>query len=128
MSDFITVASDYVYDAVVLNVVDGDTIDVDVDLGFHVHQNMRLRLSGIDTPELNSPDPEKRAAALKAKEYLTTLVAGKKVVIETFRDKTEKFGRFLAKVTVFTSQGSALNVNDHMIQVGYAKPYDGGKR
>jgi len=128
--------SDYTYDALVTNVIDGDTIDADVDLGFDVHTRMRFRLAGIDTPEIRSSNADEKAAGLKAKEYLTKLIGGKRVVIESIKDKAEKFGRYLCRIMVAVSSipppsgaaGTMLDVNEHLIQAGYAKPYDGGKR
>jgi len=115
--------SDYTYDCLVLNVVDGDTCDVSADCGFDIHFNLRVRLFGINAPEIHSKDANEKAAGLKAKDYLMKLIGGKQVVIETLKDSTEKFGRYLAKVKVGT-----LDVNDDMVKSGNARPYFGGKR
>lgn len=120
--------SDYTYDAQVLNVVDGDTVDVSLDLGFDVHMTHRLRLHGINAPELHSKNPAEKAAGQKAQEALKGLLAkdpahSAPVIVETIQDKAEKFGRFLARIKVGT-----IDVNAEMIRLGHAKPYDGGKR
>lgn len=120
--------SDYSYDALVTDVIDGDTVDCDVDLGFDVHMKMRFRLAGIDTPEIRSSNADEKAAGLKAKEYLTKLIGAKQVVVESVKDKSDKYGRYLARILFTAAQGSVLNVNEHMIQAGYAKLYNGGKR
>ena len=121
--------SDYTYDATILNIVDGDTVDADIDLGFDIHQKTRFRLYGINAPEVHSKDAAEKAAGLKAKDYLTKLIGGKRVVIETIKDETEKYGRYLAKIQIANKEANSfLNVNDDMVKAGYAKPYFGGKR
>jgi micrococcal nuclease len=114
----------YIYMATVLNVVDGDTVDIEVDLGFRVYQEMRVRLAGIDTPEKNASDVEVRAEAMKAKQRAMELVLGKRLLVETF--KVDKYGRYLAKVFLDTSDGTSLN--DVLLSEGLAVAYDGGKR
>lgn len=125
--------SDYTYDATIVAVIDGDTVDADLDLGFDIHTKMRLRLYGINAPEVHSKDLVEKEAGLKAKDYLTKLVGGKAVVVETIKDAQEKYGRYLAKITLVlpnagTSPVNPVNVNENMVNVGYAKPYFGGKR
>jgi endonuclease YncB( thermonuclease family) len=108
--------SDYRYDAVVKAVHDGDTVTVDVDLGFDtwIHA-LKVRLYGLNAPELNTPEGKKSQA------YLATLIpVGISVVIETQKDKQEKYGRWLA--TIFLNDA---NVNGKLIADGYAKPYFG---
>jgi micrococcal nuclease len=107
---------EYVYSAKVINVVDGDTIDAEVDLGFYVYQRMRLRLAFIDTPEMNDKDPEKRAKAREAKDYVSDLLLGANVVLRTH--KKDKYGRFLAEVFV-----SDKSINEHLIEKGLAVRY-----
>ena len=108
--------SDYTYDAVVRAVHDGDTITVDCDLGFNqwVH-GMKLRLYGINSPELNTP-AGKTAQAFLAQQ----LPAGAKVEIRTVIDKQEKYGRILATVLK-----GGVDLNALMCASGNAKPYFG---
>ena len=113
----------YQYNATVINVVDGDTIDVSVDLGFDTSLTMRLRLLGINTPETRTKNLEEKARGLAAKERVKQLIENKKVVIHTEKDSTEKYGRYLA--TVFIDD---IDVNQLLIKEGHAVVYDGGKR
>lgn len=110
----------YEYRATVLRVVDGDTIDATVDLGFDVHVNQRFRLYGINAPETRG---ESRDAGKAAKAYLQTLLtthAGKtgELTIQTRKDDREKYGRYLAVLLA----GDA-NLNHLMIAAGHAVPY-----
>lgn len=106
----------YNYKAKVLNIVDGDTIDVKIDIGFALEQTHRLRLLGINTPELHDPDPVVRQRAQDAKTYLKGLIDGMDVIIYT--EKDDDFGRYLA-VVYYNNQ----NINDIMIRDGFAVPY-----
>ena len=109
--------SDYSYDAVVRSVHDGDTIAVDVDAGFDLWiHGMKLRLYGINAPELATPEGKKAQAALVA-----IIPVGSAVVIETIKDKTEKYGRMLAKI----STPAVPDVNAKMVALGQAKAYFG---
>ena len=113
----------YNYNCDVLLVVDGDTIDVEIDLGFKVYTKIRLRLNGIDTPEKHII--AQREKALAARDFLRAKLAEYKNECVIKSIKTEKYGRWLADV--FVGQ-EALSVNDIMIKEGHAKPYNGGKR
>lgn len=108
----------------VTNVVDGDTIDVDIDLGFSVSFSQRLRLAGIDTPESRTTDKIEKALGLESKEYLKTkLKDAKEVVVKTEKpDSSEKYGRILGWVYV---DGSTKSINEMMIEDGYAWGYLG---
>jgi micrococcal nuclease len=105
-------------------VVDGDTIDVDIDLGFSVSFSQRVRLAGIDTPESRTSDKFEKTLGLEAKEYLKSkLKDAKVVVIKTEKpDSSEKYGRILGWLYV---DGDTVSVNDHMIEDGYAWGYLG---
>jgi micrococcal nuclease len=108
----------------VTGVVDGDTIDVDIDLGFNVSYSQRVRLAGIDTPESRTTDKFEKTLGLEAKEYLKSkLKDAKLVVIKTEKpDSSEKYGRILGWLYV---DGDTISVNDHMIEDGYAWGYLG---
>ena len=106
------------------NVVDGDTIDVVIDLGFDILFASRVRLAGIDTPESRTTDKAEKALGLEAKEYLKKhLKDAKSVVIRTEKmDSSEKYGRILGWVYV---NGESESVNNKMINDGYAWGYLG---
>jgi micrococcal nuclease len=106
------------------NVVDGDTIDVLIDLGFDILFASRVRLAGIDTPESRTKDLAEKALGLESKEYLKkALKDAKSVVIKTEKmNSTEKFGRVLGWVYI---NGDTVSLNDMMINDGYAWGYLG---
>jgi micrococcal nuclease len=105
-------------------VVDGDTIDVLIDLGFDILFASRVRLAGIDTPESRTKDLKEKALGLESKEYLKKyLKDAKSVVIKTEKmDSSEKYGRILGWVYV---DGDTESLNDKMINDGYAWGYLG---
>jgi micrococcal nuclease len=114
-------------------VVDGDTIDVTLDLGFDVCTRQRVRLLGIDTPESRTSDKEEKKFGLlskkKLKEWCLKAVESEKDDIEIElrcpeRDSRGKFGRILAEVWV-SEDGQWTNVNKWMCENGYAVPYVG---
>jgi micrococcal nuclease len=114
----------YTYSAKFVKVIDGDTIDVDIDLGFGMWlHSKRLRLYGLDTPEKNTPE------GVKAKQFTIDWV-GKSMtkdgtlVIRTLSDKPDKYGRILASVYGSTS----VSLNDELLSSGNAKAYFGGKK
>ena len=114
-------------------VVDGDTIDVNIDLGFDVCTKQRVRLLGIDTPESRTRDLEEKKFGLlskkKLKEWCLKAVASEKDDIEIElrcpeADSRGKFGRVLAEIWV-SEDGQWTNVNKWMCEEGYAVPYVG---
>ena len=111
----------YEYECTIRRVVDGDTVDVDVDLGFGTWRcSERIRLYGVDTPECRTRDAEEKAAGLLAKEFVKdALHVGKTYKLQT-REKG-KFGRFLG--VIFISARTSINaalVSEHL-----AVPYHG---
>ena len=108
----------------VKNVVDGDTIDVIIDLGFDILFASRVRLAGIDTPESRTTDKAEKALGIEAKEYLKKqLKDAKSVVIRTEKmDSSEKYGRILGWVYI---NGESESINNKMINDGYAWGYLG---
>lgn len=113
----------YEYRAKVLKVIDGDTIDVIIDLGFAVKFVSRLRLYGINSSEIRTKDKIEKAKGLAAKARLKVLIEGKDVTVNTFKDKAEKFGRMLANITI-----DGRVINDQLISEGHAVSYFGDKR
>lgn len=107
-----------------VGVVDGDTIDVDIDLGFNVSYSQRVRLAGIDTPESRTKDKFEKTLGLEAKEYVKSkLKDASDIVIKTeLPDSSEKYGRILGWVYV---NGATKSINEQMIEDGYAWSYMG---
>jgi micrococcal nuclease len=99
-------------------VVDGDTIDADIDLGFDISLTKRIRLAGVDTPESRTTDAKEKALGLEVKEWLK-----KKLVKTELPDSTEKYGRILGRLFA-----DGVCLNDRMIAEGYAWEYDGGTK
>jgi micrococcal nuclease len=108
----------------VKNVVDGDTIDVVIDLGFDIMFFSRVRLAGIDTPESRTKDKAEKILGLESKEYLKKyLKDAKSVVIKTEKmNSSEKYGRILGWVYI---NDDTESLNDKMINDGYAWGYLG---
>ena len=111
----------------VLKVVDGDTIDADIDLGFDISLTKRVRLAGIDTPESRTTDKREKALGLESKDWLKNrLEFAKNIVIRTqLPDSTEKYGRILGKLYINNEETS---LNEQMIDEGYAWEYQGGSK
>ena len=110
----------YTYKAIVKRIYDGDTITVDIDLGFGIiFKDQTIRLLGIDTPELRG---EERSDGLKSRSFVVErLPINSEVIITTVKDRKEKFGRYLA--TVYYGD-DMKNLNEELLQNGMAKPYE----
>ena len=108
----------------VTKVVDGDTIDVDIDLGFNISYSQRVRLAGIDTPESRTKDAREKALGLEVKNKVKSAIeSAKTVIIKTeLPDSTEKYGRILGWVYL---DGAAKSLNEQLIEEGYAWGYMG---
>ena len=118
----------YEYSCKIVRVVDGDTVDVDIDLGFGVWMhNERVRLHGIDTPESRTRDLEEKKYGLLAKEQiLFFLPEGSMQTLVTVKDKAGKFGRILGKFKIVDPVTAYdTTVNDWMIKEHHAAPYFG---
>jgi len=107
--------------AKVIEIYDGDSCTIAMWVGFQRY-SFKLRLFGIDTPELRTKNAAEKEAGYKAKEYLVGLILGKKVKI-VFADKEEKFGRLLGTIYL-----NGKNINQMMVTAGHAKEYFGGKK
>ena len=112
----------YEYNVTVIKIIDGDTIDVDIDLGFKtVLRKQRIRLFGMDTPESRTRDKEEKKRGLLSKKYLTS----KCPIGSTIRLRSHgkgKFGRILGEIFEYNKETS---INDEMCNEGYAVPYHG---
>jgi micrococcal nuclease len=114
----------YHYRALITSVYDGDTCDADIDLGLSTWvKGEKLRLYRINSPELRGPE---REAGLLSRDYLRSLIEGKEVMLQTIRDRHEKFGRYLAELWLQNADGTWVNVNDLLVTKGFAiyKDYD----
>ena len=108
-------------------IVDGDTIDADIDLGFDISLTKRIRLAGIDTPESRTTDAYEKKLGLEVKAWLKDrLEFAKDILIKTeLPDSTEKYGRIIGHLYV---NGETTSINNQMIAEGYAWEYDGGTK
>jgi len=111
------------YRATMLRVVDGDTVDIDIDLGFGVWlRKQRVRLNGIDTPESRTRDlEEKHYGKLATKFIEDRFPVGETFTLRTHKDDKGKFGRILGELV----DSMGVSVNDTMIAQCYAVPYTG---
>jgi micrococcal nuclease len=111
----------------ILKVVDGDTIDASIDLGFDIALEKRVRLAGVDTPESRTSDANEKKYGLEAKEWLKHHIENAQhILIKTeLPDSTEKYGRIIGHLFVNDQESS---LNDQMIVEGYAWTYDGGTK
>lgn len=107
----------YTYKAKITEVYDGDTVTALVDLGFRISFEIKIRLLGIDTPEIRGTE---RPEGLIARDRLRELVLGKEVILKTERDRQEKFGRWLGELFFPDDDQS---VNQKLLQEGLAKRY-----
>ncbi len=113
----------YQYKAIITKVIDGDTVDVDIDLGFEVWlRNQRIRLYGIDTPESRTSDKVEKVFGNLAKEKILSFCpVGAKIVLQTKADDSRgKYGRILGELIV-----DDVNVNQYMVDNSYAVEYFG---
>ncbi len=112
----------YEYSCQVTRVVDGDTIDADLDLGFNIHHKCRVRLYGIDTPESRTRDKDEKARGKLAAKFLEDAISnGNQTLIQTkLKDSKGKFGRVLGSVIV-----DGININEKMVENYMAVKYEG---
>ena len=109
----------YQYKAFVTKVYDGDTITVEVDLGFKTFvKGEKIRLNRINTPEVRG---ESREEGLKSRDYLRSLILNKEIILETMKDKKGKYGRYLGEIYVKDNNDNWLNINSHLVDKGFAE-------
>lgn len=103
----------YHYKAIVTSVYDGDTCTVDIDLGLHTWiKGETLRLLRINAPELKGSEREK---GLQSRDFLREQIIAQEVMIQTFKDEKEKYGRYLAEIWL-QKDGEDLNINDLLVE------------
>lgn len=116
----------YEYKCEVVNIVDGDTVDIRIDLGFNLGFTQRFRLFGINTPEKIGVSAEEKIKAIAAQEYLREIAYGKTLIAQTHRDKKDKYGRYLV---VLCDLSGPVNdepfktINQLMVESGHAVRY-----
>ncbi len=112
-------------------VLDGDTIDVTIDLGFDLYKKERVRIAGVDTPEKRTRDLEEKALGIDATNWLkekleSTLAGDDELTIRTeLHGGVGKYGRLLGWLYVGED---TISLNEQMITEGYAWEYDGGTK
>lgn len=114
------------YKCNIVRVVDGDTVDVDIDLGFGIWvRNERVRLYGVDTPESRTRDLQEKFYGKYATEYLIAKL-GDSCILRTKKDRAGKFGRVLGEFVVYDGHSDSWkNVNEMMVRDFIAVPYHG---
>ena len=117
----------YEYKAKLLRIVDGDTVDVLIDVGFSTFKKERVRLYGINTPECRTRNLEEKKKGLAAKDRLEEILAsfGENFLIKTQIDKKGKYGRILGEIF---SLDKSSNANKMLLSEGHAVEYFGGKK
>lgn len=111
----------------IYKIVDGDTIDAAIDLGFDISLTKRIRLAGVDTPESRTADANEKKYGLESKDWLKHRCEGAKdILIKTeLPDSTEKYGRIIGHLFI---NGEATSLNNQMIAEGMAWSYQGGTK
>ena len=121
----------YIYRAKLDRVVDGDTVDALIDVGFDIWFKKRIRFMGLDTWESRTRDLEEKKLGKLAKERTRQLLEDVSSKSGYFRVKSHglgKYGRVLADVFIMDKDGKQWNVNETLIAEGHAYVYDGGKK
>lgn len=111
----------YEYKGELIKVIDGDTVDILVDLGFNLLHKIRVRLDGINTPESRTSDLREKAEGLRAKKFTKNFLEGNAISIFTM--KTGKYGRYLARLKV-----NGVDLADSLLGAELAREYHGEKR
>lgn len=115
----------YTYKAKLAKIIDGSTLDAEIDLGFGVFVKQRIRLYGIATPDAHSADQEIRQLAAAAKQRLTELMT-REFKVSTILNKRGKLGRILGVCYIQDEAGAELSVNDILVHEGHAVTYSTG--
>ncbi len=106
----------YHYNAYIIKVYDGDTVTAIVDCGFSIKLKIRVRLYGINTPEVRGKE---RPEGLKSRDYLRGLILNKDIILETIKDKKGKYGRYIGIIHL-----DGKNINELLVENKYAVKKD----
>jgi micrococcal nuclease len=112
----------YEYKARLVRIIDGGTIDADIDLGFQIHIGQRIKLFGVDAPDARSKDHVERDNGFASKNRLIELLP-KEIIVQTMLNKRGKVGRILGIVFIKEEHGELTNINDLIIKEGFATRY-----
>ncbi len=108
----------FTYRAVVTAVYDADTITVDVDLGFRAWlRGVKVRLYGIDAPEMRGPE---RPDGITSRDWLRGEILGQEIIMRTYKDRTGKYGRWLA--SLYRAEDDETSINQELVTLGLARP------
>ena len=121
----------YIYRAKLVRVVDGDTVDALIDVGFDIWFKKRIRFKGLDTWESRTRNLEEKALGLKAKARTKELLESVSSKSGYFRLKSYglgKYGRVLGELFIMDKEGKQWNVNETLITEGHAYVYEGGTK
>lgn len=114
----------YTYKAKLIKVIEGDTIDAQIDLGFGVYMQQRVKLFGITTPDSRSKDIKEKELGYASKQRITELL-GKQFLVTTIMNKRGKVGRVLGIIKVISSDSTEININDTLVSEGFATKHSG---
>ncbi len=116
----------YTYKAGLVRVINGDTLDIEIDLGFDIIIKQRLKLFGINTPDSRSPNVATKEKGLAVKQRLISLLT-KEFKVETMLNKRGKYGRILGKVYIVDERDNEVCINELLVDEGLAVRYNIGK-
>lgn len=103
----------FFYKAKITSVYDGDTVTAIIDLGFEISKKTKIRLYGINAPEVRG---KQRPEGLKSRDYLRSLILNKNVILQTLKDKKGKYGRYIAIIHL-----NDKNINELLVESGHAE-------
>jgi len=112
----------YTYQCTTIRVIDGNTVDAEIDLGFNVTIRQRIKLYGVNVADIRSNDETARNNAIASKNKLAELL-GQEFICETIMNKRGKAGRTMGKVFTLNSTGSKVDINQQLIDEGYAEKF-----
>ena len=112
----------YTYQCNTIRVIDGNTVDANIDLGFNVTIRQRIKLYGVNVKDIRSNDETTRQQAVASKQKLTELL-GNEFVCETIVNKRGKAGRVMGKLSTITADGTSIGVNQQLIDNGFAERF-----
>lgn len=112
----------YTYQCNTLRVIDGNTVDAIIDLGFNVTIRQRIKLYGVNVKDIRSTDEDVRQQAIASKQKLTELL-GNNFVCETIVNKRGKAGRVMGKLSTIDKDGKKVDINQQLIELGFAERF-----